>query len=102
MTELLKQAMLTQQQYKDNEMDKKQAIVNTLFGKIQERSKSIFEDVSNEIWDFGTEKPAEKDYDLEIDGEEVKEDEDEEEKVSALDIILNAPVDDSEKEVSEF
>ena len=32
MTELLKQAMLTQQQYKDNEMDKKQAIVNTLFG----------------------------------------------------------------------
>ena len=102
MTELLKQAMLTQQQYKDNEMDKKQAIVNTLFGKIQERSKSIFEDVSNEIWDFGTEKPAEKDYDLEIDGEEVKEDEDEEEKVSALDVILNAPVDDSEKEVSEF
>ena len=94
--------MLTQQQYKDNEMDKKQAIVNTLFGKIQERSKSIFEDVSNEIWDFGTEKPAEKDYDLEIDGEEVKEDEDEEEKVSALDVILNAPVDDSEKEVSEF
>ena len=81
-------------------MDKKKAIVNTILGKIQERSKSIFEDVSNEIWDFG-EKPAEKDYDLEIDGDEVKEDE-EEPEVSALDVILSAPVDDSEKDIKEF
>lgn len=82
-------------------MNKKQAIVNTLFGKIQARSQSLFEDVSNEIWDFGQEKPAEKDYDLEIDGEEVKEDE-EEEKTNALDVILNTPVDDSKEEDSIF
>lgn len=81
-------------------MNKKQAIVNTLFGKIQARSQSLFEDVSNEIWDFGQEKPAEKDYDLEIDGEEVKEDE--EEKTNALDVILNTPVDDSKEEDSIF
>lgn len=81
-------------------MNKKQAIVNTLFGKIQARSQSLFEDVSNEIWDFGQEKPAEKDYDLEIDGEEVKEDE--EEKTTALDVILNTPVDDSKEEDSIF
>lgn len=83
-------------------MDKKKAIVNTLFGKIQERSKSIFEEVSDEVWDFGEEKPSEKDYDLEIDGEEVKED-NEEEKTTALDVILNSdPTEDEEKTVSEF
>jgi hypothetical protein len=84
-------------------MDKKAAIVNTLLGKIQARSKAIFEDVSNEMWSFEDDKPAEKDYDLEIDGEEVKEDEKPvDEKPSAMDVILNAQVDDSEKEVSEF
>lgn len=83
-------------------MDKKQAIVNTLFGKIQARSKAIFEEVSDEIWDFGEEKPAEKDYDLEIDGEEVKEDDKEEEKTNALDVILNSTADDSKEEDSIF
>ena len=83
-------------------MDKKKAIVNTLLGKIQARSKAIFEDVSEEIWDFGQEKPVEKDYDLEIDGEEVKEDEDEEEKTNALDVILNSTADDSKEEDSIF
>lgn len=81
-------------------MDKKKAIVNTLLGKIQARSKAIFEDVSEEIWDFGQEKPVEKDYDLEIDGEEVKEDE--EEKTNALDVILNSTADDSKEEDSIF
>lgn len=83
-------------------MEKKKAILNTLYGKIQSRSKSLFEDVSSEMWNFG-EEPAEKDYDLEVDGEEVKEDEEEpEEKVSALDLILDSQVDDSEKEVKEL
>lgn len=82
-------------------MNKKKAIVNTLLGKIQARSKAIFEEVSNEVWDFGEEKPAEKDYELEIDGDPVEEDEEEKES-SALDVILDAPVDDSKKEVAEF
>ena len=86
-------------------MNKKKAIVNTLLGKIQARSKSIFEDVYNEIWSFN-DKPAEKDYDLEIDGDEISENndekEEEEEKTSALDVILDSNVDDSEKEVKEF
>lgn len=81
-------------------MDKKQAIVNTLLGKIQARSKKLYEDVNEEIWDFAPD--ADKDYELTIDGEEVKEDDEPEEKVSALDVILDAPVDDSEKEIKEF
>ena len=83
-------------------MDKKKAIVNTLFGKIQERSAKLFEDVNNEMWDFGEEKP-EKDYDLSIDGEEVKEDDEpEEEKVSAMDVILDSPVNTTEKDIKEI
>lgn len=72
-------------------MDKKQAIVNTLFGKIQERSKKIFEEVSDEIWndiiptDEETEEPTEKDFDLEVDGEEI-----EKKPETALDVILNS------------
>lgn len=99
----LKPAQLTQLQHKVNTMNKKQAIVNTLYGKIQNRSKNLFEDVSNEMWSFD-DKPAEKDYDLEIDGDTVEEDDDKEEEkqVSALDVILDAPVEDSEKEVKEF
>lgn len=73
-------------------MDKKQAIVNTLFAKIQERSKKLFEDVSDEIWndiiptDEEAEEPVEKDFDVEVDGEEIKEEEPE----TALDVILNS------------
>lgn len=71
-------------------MDKKQAIINTLYGKIQERSKKLFEDVSDEIWNdiIPTDEEAqpEKDYDLEIDGEEVKDDNHD---VTALDVIMN-------------
>lgn len=71
-------------------MDKKQAIINTLYGKIQERSKKLFEDVSDEIWNdvIPTDEEAqpEKDYDLEIDGEEIKDDN---QDVTALDVIMN-------------
>lgn len=81
-------------------MNKKKAIVNTLLGKLQKRSKALYEDVSSEMWDF-EEKP-EKDYKLEIDGDAVSEDDEENKEVSALDVILDAPVDDSEKEVKEF
>lgn len=79
---------------------KKQAIVNTLMGKIQARSSKLFEDVNEEIWDFAPD--AEKDYDLTVDGEEVKEDDDQPEEVKAIDVILDAPVDDSEKEIVEY
>ena len=81
-------------------MNKKQAIVNTLMGKLQARSKKLFEDVNEEIWDFAPD--AEKDYDLSVDGEDVKEDDEPEKEITALDVILDAPVDDSEKEVKEF
>ena len=71
-------------------MDKKQAIINTLYGKIQERSKKLFEDVSDEIWNdiIPTDEEAqpEKDYDLEIDGEEIKDDN---QDVTALDVIMD-------------
>lgn len=72
-------------------MDKKQAIVNTLFAKIQERSKKLFEDVSDEMWndiiptDEEAEEPTEKDFDLEVDGEEI-----EKKPETALDVILNS------------
>ena len=79
---------------------KKQAIVNTLMGKIQARSSKLFEDVNEEIWDFAPD--AEKDYDLTVDGEEVKEDDDQPEEVKAIDVILDAPVDDSEKDIVEY
>jgi len=82
-------------------MDKKKAIINTLMGKLQSRSAKLFEDVSNEIWN-DVQPEAEKDYDLEIDGEEIKTEEDEEEKVSAMDIILDAPVDITPKDVEEI
>ena len=81
-------------------MMKKQAIVNTLMGKIQARSSKLFEDVNEEIWDFAPD--AEKDYDLTVDGEEVKEDDDQPEEVKAIDVILDAPVDDSEKDIVEY
>lgn len=80
-------------------MDKKKAIVNTLFGKIQARSAKLYEDVNGEIWDFN--QNPEKDYDVSIDGEEVKEDDDDAEEVKALDVILDAPVNTDEKEVTE-
>lgn len=66
-------------------------------GKIQARSTKLFEDVNEEIWDFAPE--AEKDASIELDGEEVKEDG---EEVKALDVILDAPVDTTEKEVKEI
>ncbi len=79
-------------------MDKKQVIFNTLMGKIQNRSKSLFEDVNNEIWDFDDKK----DCDITVDGEEVTtEDEENPDEVKALDVILDAPVDETPKEVSE-
>lgn len=84
-------------------MEKKQAIINTLMGKIQARSTKLFEDVNNEVWDFH--KDENKDCDVEVDGEEIKtvgEDDEPEEKVSALDVILDAPVNTTEKEVKEF
>ena len=81
-------------------MDKKKAIVNTLFGKIQARSAKLYEDVNNEVWGFG-EEPVEKDYEITVDGKNVDED-DNVEEVKALDVILDAPVDASEKEVKEF
>ena len=80
-------------------MDKKKAIINTLMGKIQSRSSKLFEDVSNEIWN-DVPMDAEKDYDLEVDGDEIKEDDDEEE-VKALDVILDAPVDSTPKNIEE-
>lgn len=83
-------------------MDKKKALINTLLGKIQSRSKKLYEDVSNEIWNDI--KPADKvDYDLEIDGEEIKTEEDEEEKqLSAMDVILDSPVSIAPKDVEEI
>ena len=81
-------------------MDKKKAIINTLMGKIQARSTKLFEDVNEEIWDFAPD--AEKDASIELDGEEVKEDDDDKEEVKALDVILDAPVDTTEKEVKEI
>ena len=82
-------------------MDKKKAIINTLMGKLQSRSAKLFEDVSNEIWN-DVQPEAEKDYDLEIDGEEIKTEEDEDEQVSAMDVILDAPVDTTPKDVEEI
>ena len=79
-------------------MDKKKAIVNTLFGKIQARSAKLYEDVNEEIWDFSPE--AEKDAEIKIDGEDLHEDGGEEE-IKALDVILDAPVNTTEKEVTE-
>lgn len=81
-------------------MNKKQAIVNTLMGKIQARSTKLFEDVNDEVWSFDDKEN--KDYDLEIDGDEVKEEDEEPVEVKALDVILDAPVDSSEKEIKEF
>lgn len=80
-------------------MDKKKAIVNTLMGKLQSRSSKLFEDVSNEIWN-DVPAESEKDYDLEVDGEEIKEDGEEQEE-KAIDVILDAPVDDSPKSIEE-
>lgn len=82
-------------------MDKKQAIINTIYGKIQARSKRLFEDVNDEIWAYD-EPEDKKDYDLSIDGEDVKEEDEEPEAPMALDVILDAPVDTTEKDVKEF
>ena len=72
-------------------MDKKQAIINTLFGKIQERSKKLFEDVSDEIWNdivpTDEDTNPEVDYTLEVDGEEIETEPETTE--TALDVILN-------------
>ena len=68
-------------------MDKKKAIVNTLMGKLQHRSAKLFEDVSNEIWNDIPMEDAEKDYDVEVDGEEIKSEDDE---TSAIDVLLAA------------
>lgn len=80
-------------------MDKKKAIINTLMGKLQSRSAKLYEDVSNEIWN-DVQPEAEKDYDLEIDGEEIKSED--EEMPSAMDVILDAPVETTPKDVEEI
>lgn len=68
-------------------MNKKKAIVNTLMGKLQRRSAKLFEDVSNEIWNDIPMEDAEKDYDIEVDGEEIKSEDD---TTSAIDVLLGA------------
>lgn len=97
--ENLQRVLQIQLQHRTNKMDKKKAIVNTLLGKIQARSAKLYEDVNEEIWDFDPE--AEKDCNVSIDGEEVKEEDDDVEEVKALDVILDAPVNTDEKEVTE-
>lgn len=80
-------------------MNKKKAIINTLMGKLQSRSTKLFEDVSNEVWN-DIPMDDKKDFDLEVDGDDLKEADDEEE-VKALDVILDAPVDTTPKDVEE-
>ena len=80
-------------------MNKKKAIINTLMGKLQSRSAKLYEDVSNEFWN-DIPMDDNKDYKLEVDGDEIQEDG--EEEVKALDVILDAPVDTTPKEVEEI
>ncbi len=80
-------------------MNKKKAIINTLMGKLQSRSAKLYEDVSNEVWN-DIPMDDNKDYKLEVDGDEIQEDG--EEEVKALDVILDAPVDTTPKEVEEI
>lgn len=77
-------------------MNKKKAILNTLKGKLQSRSAKLFEDVSNEIWNDIPMEDAEKDYTVEVDGEEIKTEEDDD--TSAIDIILAAQGEDKKPE----
>ena len=77
-------------------MNKKKAIVNTLMGKLQRRSAKLFEDVSNEIWNDIPMEDAEKDYDIEVDGDEVKAEEDDD--ASAIDVLLAAGEEKPEEE----
>jgi hypothetical protein len=79
-------------------MDKKKAIVNTLMGKLQSRSKKLFEDVSNEIWNDIPMEDADKDFDIEVDGEEIKTEDDD---TSAIDVLLGAQEEPAEPKEDE-